>query len=77
MRVVIVINHHGASESIAVLCSEVRVVPERSSVISRAKGVPEGVVRRNGTLTDALSAICPSGTFLEDTVPMLGSGIVI
>lgn len=71
MRVVVVIDNHGPSKPIAVLGSKVRVIPERSCVIPGAEGISEGVIRRDGALADALGAIRPGGSFLEDAVPML------
>lgn len=65
MWIVGIVDDHGSPQSVAVLRTEMRVVPEGTSMIPNAKLVSERVSRRNRTLADALSPISGGCTVLE------------
>ena len=75
VRVLGVVDHHRSTQTIAVLCRNVRMVPVRARLIGSGEFVEEGVAGGDGALIDESSAIGPVGVLLEQTVPMLRENI--
>jgi hypothetical protein len=73
MRVFRIVDHNGSSKSIAVLGGVVRVVPVASGLIADIEVVQEGVARNDRALVHEGGAVSPSGSCLEESVPMLGN----
>jgi hypothetical protein len=71
MRVIGVVDHKGATETIAVLGRQVRVVPERASLIRNIKVVQELVAGGDRALVNECRTIGPIGALLEETMPVL------
>ena len=71
VRVIRVVHHESATETVTVLRGQVAVVPEGTSLVGRGEVVQERVARRDGALVDHGRAIGVVRTLLEETVPVL------
>ena len=71
MRVLGVVNNHGATETVAVLCRQVAVVPERAGLVIGGEFVRERVASGDRALVDEGTAVSPVGGALEHAVPVL------
>ena len=65
VRIIGIIHDHRSPKPITILCPKMRVVPESTSMVSSRELIRERRPRRDGTLTDALSAIRERRPFLE------------
>jgi hypothetical protein len=71
MRVIRVVHNKRPSQTVAHLRRQVRVVPERASLIGDVEVVYERLVGRYGALCDKGGAVGPGCAMLGYTVPML------
>jgi len=65
LGIVRVVYDECTTETIAVLDTDVRVIPISSSLIGNFKFVQKRVVRSNGALSNESRSISPVGMFLE------------
>lgn len=70
-RVIRVVKHEGSPQAVAVLSSDMRVIPEGPRLARGAEVVKERVVCSDGALVDECRTVCPVRVLLEETVPVL------
>ena len=71
MRVVWVVDNHGAAEPVAVLGRQMTVIPEGSRLVGSGEIVEEGISCGDGALVHKCWTIRPVGAFLEEPMPVL------
>ena len=71
MGIIWVVHHERATETVAVLCRQMAVVPEGAGLTSRGEIVQERVARGDRALVNHRRAISIVGALLEQSMPML------
>ncbi len=73
VRIVRVVHNERTTETVTVLCRQVAVVPESTSLVRRGEVIQERVALRDGALVHHSRTIGPVGPLLEQTMPVLES----